>query len=189
MRRLIIASALLLCSTTASALERYLIDTKDMHAAIEFRIPHLGYSWLNGRFNTFSGSFVFDPALEGSSVEVLIDTRSIDSNHAERDEHLRGPDYLDVARFPQARFVGTRVVVGEEGSFTLHGDLSLHGVTRAVVIDARAIGSGADPWGGFRRGFEGSTTLKLADFGIDFDLGPAAREVQMRLSIEGVRQP
>ena len=58
-----------------------------------------------------------------------------------------------------------------------------------MVIDARAIGSGADPWGGFRRGFEGSTTLKLADFGIDFDLGPAAREVQLRLSVEGVRQP
>ncbi|MBK6288593.1 MAG: YceI family protein [Gammaproteobacteria bacterium] len=189
MRRPIIAIALLLGCASAGALERYLIDTEGMHAAIEFRIQHLGYSWLSGRFNTFSGWFEFDPALVGSKVEVLIDTRSIDSNHAERDEHLQGVDFLDVTRFPEARFVGTRVEAGEGGRFALHGDLTLHGVTRAVVIDAREIGSGADPWGGFRRGFDGSTTLKLADFGIDFDLGPAAREVQLRLSVEGVRQP
>ena len=90
MRRPIIAIALLLGCASAGALERYLIDTEGMHAAIEFRIQHLGYSWLSGRFNTFSGWFEFDPALVGSKVEVLIDTRSIDSNHAERDERHFG---------------------------------------------------------------------------------------------------
>lgn len=167
----------------------YVIDTEKAHAFIQFRIQHLGYSWLYGRFNTFDGKFSYDaknPA--GNKVEVTIDTASIDSNHAERDKHLRSDDFLDVAKFPQARFVSTKFEAKGNGKATLTGDLTLHGVTRPVVIEVEYIGEGDDPWGGYRAGFFGTTKLKLADFGITRDLGPASQEVELMLSVEGIRQ-
>lgn len=167
----------------------YKIDTEGAHAFIHFRIPHLGYSWLLGRFNEFEGSFVYDEEKpEDASVEVTIKTASIDSNHAERDKHLRGEDFLEVDKYPEARFVSTGYTEKEDGTGVLKGDLTLHGVTRPVSIDVKHVGHGPDPWGGYRRGFEGSTVLKLKDYNIDFDLGPAAREVNLFLSVEGIRQ-
>jgi polyisoprenoid-binding protein YceI len=167
----------------------YVIDTEQGHAFIQFRIQHLGYSWLLGRFNDFDGEFSYDPEKpEDSRVEVRIRTASIDSAHAERDKHLRGEDFLAVEQYPEARFVSTSYRENDDNTATLIGDLSLHGVTRSVSIEVRQVGHGPDPWGGYRRGFEGTTTLRLSNFGIDYDLGPAAREVELFLSIEGVRQ-
>ena len=167
----------------------YLIDTEKAHAFIQFRIKHLGYSWLLGRFNDFDGSFSYDEADPAASrVEVTIRTASIDSNHAERDKHLRGEDFLDVDKFPQAAFVSTGFTENEDKSAVLTGNLTLRGVTRPVSIAVKPVGHGPDPWGGKRRGFEGATTLKLADYDIDFDLGPAAREVELFLSVEGIEQ-
>jgi len=167
----------------------YVIDTEKAHAFIQFRIKHLGYSWLLGRFNDFDGSFSYDEAdPAASSVEVTIRTASIDSNHAERDKHLRGKEFLEVDKFPQATFVSTGFTENDDKSAVLTGNLMLHGVTRPVNIAVKPIGHGPDPWGGKRRGFEGSTTLKLADYDIDFDLGPAAREVELFLSVEGIEQ-
>lgn len=169
--------------------ERYVIDTRGAHAFIQFRIQHLGYSWLHGRFNTFSGSFEYDEKQpEKASVEVEIDTASIDSNHAERDKHLRGDDFLDVETYPRARFVSTSFEQRDDGSALLAGELTLHGVTRPLSIDVHPVGHGPDPWGGYRRGFEGSTRFALADFGIDYNLGPKSKEVELILSIEGIRQ-
>ena len=167
----------------------YLIDTEKAHAFIQFRIKHLGYSWLLGRFNDFEGTFSYDEADPAASrVEVTIRTASIDSNHAERDKHLRGEDFLDVDKFPQATFVSTGFTENEDKSAVLTGNLTLRGVTRPVSIAVKPVGHGPDPWGGKRRGFEGATTLKLADYNIDFDLGPAAREVELFLSVEGIEQ-
>jgi len=167
----------------------YVIDTEGAHAFVQFRIKHLGYSWLLGRFNDFEGRFTYDEAKpEAASVEVTINTASIDSNHAERDKHLRGTDFLDVERYPEARFASTGYSENPDGTATLRGDLTLHGTTRPVTIEVEQIGHGPDPWGGYRRGFQGTTVLKLADFGIDYDLGPAAREVELFLSVEGIRQ-
>jgi polyisoprenoid-binding protein YceI len=167
----------------------YVIDTKGAHAAIQFRIKHLGYSWLSGRFNDFGGSFSYDEASpDASKVEVSIRTASIDSNHAERDKHLRSKDFLDVEKYPEARFVSTGYKENEDGTAVLNGDFTLHGVTRPIQIEVTQIGHGPDPWGGYRRGFQGTTSLKLADFGIDYDLGPASREVELTLMVEGIRQ-
>lgn len=169
--------------------EEYLMDTEKAHSFIQFRIQHLGYSWLLGRFNDFEGRFSYDEDKpSAASVEVTIDTASIDSNHAERDKHLRGKDFLDVDRYPQARFTSTSYQENSDGTATLVGDLTLHGVTRPVSIDVKPVGHGPDPWGGYRRGFEGSTSLTLADFGIDYNLGPASKEVILFLSVEGIRQ-
>jgi polyisoprenoid-binding protein YceI len=174
---------------SAQAAETYAIDTTGQHAFVEFRIKHLGYSWLYGRFNDFSGEFVVDrddPA--NSRVAVEIDTASIDTNHAERDKHLRSKDFLNVDAHPKARFVSTSVERGGDGTGVIKGDLTLNGVTKPIEIAVEEIGHGPDPWGGYRAGFLGTTTLKLADFAIDYDLGPASRTVELTLSIEGVRQ-
>ncbi len=167
----------------------YVIDTKDDHAFIQFRIQHLGYSWLYGRFNDFNGKFSYDEKQpEKASVQVTIDTNSIDTNHAERDKHLRSKDFFDVQKFPEAKFVSSDYKPLGNGKGKLTGDLTLHGVTHPVTIDVKQVGAGPDPWGGFRRGFIGTTTLKLKDFGIDYDLGPASTTAEVTLSIEGVRQ-
>ncbi len=183
---LVIAGLLLALPAVAA---EYMIDTKGAHAAIEFRIKHLGYSWLLGRFNRFDGSFSYDekdPA--ASRVEVVVDTSSIDSNHAERDKHLRGEDFLDVEKFPTASFFGISYKENADGTAVLTGDLTLHGVTKQIVIDVQHIGSGPDPWGGERRGFSGTTTLTLKDFGIKKDLGPASQELELFLYVEGIRR-
>ncbi|HEY0633818.1 MAG TPA: YceI family protein [Gammaproteobacteria bacterium] len=186
----LLASLLLLTAFVAPLhAENYVIDTKNAHAFIEFRIQHLGYSWLLGRFNDFDGSFSYDEKNPATSkVTVNIRPASVDTNHAERDKHLRSKDFLLVDKFPSAKFVSTSYEAKEGNKGILKGNLTLRGITKPVVIDVTQVGAGPDPWGGFRRGFSGTTTLTLKDFGIDFDLGPSARSVELFLSVEGVRQ-
>src|SRR5690606_32227571 len=102
----------------------YAIDKKGQHAFINFKISHLGYSWLYGTFKDFDGAFSFDAAKpEASSVNVEINTASIDSNHAERDKHLRGGDFLNVDKHPTATFASTAVKSTGEGTAEITGDL------------------------------------------------------------------
>jgi polyisoprenoid-binding protein YceI len=179
----------LFATVPAAMAADYAIDKKGQHAFINFKISHLGYSWLYGSFKDFDGEFSFDAAKpEESKVSVTINTASVDSNHAERDKHLRSNDFLNVDKNPQATFVSTAVESTGEGSANITGDLTLNGVTKPVVIAAKFIGEGQDPWGGYRAGFEGSTKLKLKDFDIQKDLGPASQEVELILSVEGVRK-
>lgn len=167
----------------------YVIDKEGQHAFVNFKISHLGYSWLWGTFKDFEGSFSFDAAQpEASKVEVTLQTASVDSNHAERDKHLRSEDFLNVSEHPTATFESTSVKSTGEGTADITGDLTLNGVTKPVVIAAKFIGEGKDPWGGYRAGFEGTTTLKLKDFDIKMDLGPASQTVDLIISVEGVRQ-
>jgi len=179
----------MLANPAAADVERYVIDTDGQHAFIQFRIPHLGFSWLYGRFNDFEGEFTFDPDNpENSTVNVKVETPSIDTNHERRDEHLRNEDFLTVSEYPEAEFESTAFTPLGDDRYRLEGNLNFMGKTREVAIDVTEIGAGEDPWGGFRRGFEGTTSLTLADWGIDYDLGPSAREVELTLSIEGIRQ-
>lgn len=195
MKKLILASAFSLALTgVASAAEdngsgTYQFDTKGDHQFIMFKISHLGYSWLYGRFNEFDGQFTYDAENpEKSSVSVTIDTASVDSNHAERDKHLRSEDFLYVDEYPQASFKSKRIEMQGDGEADIVGDLTLRGVTREITLDAEMIGHGADPWGGYRMGFEAETELRLKDFGIPMDLGPASETVDMIISVEGIRQ-
>ncbi|MBF0281963.1 MAG: YceI family protein [Zetaproteobacteria bacterium] len=178
-------------SLPAQAVENYNFDIKGQHAFIQFKIKHLGYSWLIGNFNTFDGSFTYDaenPAF--NSVNTTIDLASIDSNHSERDKHLRSGDFFDVANYPTATFKSTKFQSSGDGKGIMTGELTLHGVTQTITLDVQEIGGGKDPWGGFRRGFEGSTTLHLSDYKMVKGnmLGAPAENVEIFLSIEGIRQ-
>ena len=182
-----LAGALL--ASSAVMADDYVIDKKGMHASIQFKISHLGYSWLLGRFNDFDGKFSYDEKKPNEAkIEVNINTKSVDSNHAERDKHLRGSDFLEAAKFPQAKFVSTGYKEGAEGKAKLTGKFTLHGVTKDIVIDVTKIGAGKDPWGGYRRGFEGKTRIALKDYGITKNLGPASAELDLLLNIEGIKQ-
>ena len=171
---------------TALPAADYAIDTA--HSFVEFRIKHLGYSWLYGRFNRFSGHFSYDADNpQASAISVSIDAASVDTNHAERDKHLRGSDFLDVATYPEATFESTKYS-GDAQSGTLEGMLTLHGVTKPISIELEKLGEGNDPWGGYRAGFIGTTTLTRRDFGISYNLGPASETMELELGIEGIRK-
>jgi len=191
--RVILTAAMLSIALFSSAMARaadtYKMDTAKAHAFIQFKIQHLGFSWLLGRFNTFEGEFVLDEAnVENSSVSVSIDVASVDSNHAERDKHLRGKDFFDVSQFPKATFVSTAIEKTGEKSAKITGNFTLKGITKPITLDAKYVGGGKDPWGGYRQGFEATTQLKLKDFGIDYNLGPAAEVVDIYISLEGIKQ-
>ena len=182
LRVLILAVFLFLAPSLSAVAADYSIDPA--HSFVEFRIQHLGYSWLYGRFNDIKGSFSYDAANPvKSSFSVEIGTDSVDSNHAERDKHLRSGDFLDVARYPRALFKsksfdGKRLV----------GDLTLHGVTKEIAIAVEKVGEGKDPWGGYRAGFIGAIKLDRNDFGISYNLGPVSNVMEFELGIEGIRK-
>ncbi len=190
MKKLLVAAALsaaMLSPLTQAA--DYVVDTQGAHAFVQFKVSHLGYSWLHGRFNTFSGEFSYDEAkLADAKIKLEIDTKSVDSNHAERDKHLRSADFLNVDKHPKATFVSTKVVPGADGKFDLHGKFTLNGVTKDIVIASSKTGEGKDPWGGYRAGFHGTTEIKLTEFGIKNILGPASETVYLDLVVEGVRK-
>ena len=165
----------------------YAIDTKGAHASINFKVSHLGYSFIKGRFNTFSGDFSFDEKnIADSKINVVIDTTSLDSNHAERDKHLRSGDFIDAGKYSEAMFTITKVEDKGNGKLDVTGDLTLHGEKRPITIEAEFIGAGKDPWGGERAGFIGQTRLELADFKIPV-MGSSSY-VDMELHIEGVKK-
>jgi polyisoprenoid-binding protein YceI len=183
----IIASSLML-PIAASAAD-YVIDTQGAHASIQFTVSHLGYGFVVGRFNEFSGDFSFDAnKLADAKVNVNINTNSVDSNHAERDKHLRSEDFLNTSKFPEASFTSTSVVDKGNNQFVINGDFTLNGVTKPLAIDAVAIGEGKDPWGGFRAGFSGNTTFAMKDVGVKMDLGPASANVELAFVVEGIKQ-
>ncbi|NQY26346.1 MAG: YceI family protein [Piscirickettsiaceae bacterium] len=186
-----LALSLGLTAVNVQAAEHYTIDTKGMHAFVTFKVKHLGYSWLEGRFNQFSGDFDFDEANPSNNkVNITIDIGSLDSNHAERDKHLRSERFFDAKKFSTATFSSTKWQDLGDGKANLTGDFTLRGITKEINIAVDQIGAGKDPWGGFRRGFVGVTTLHLSDYNMKEAamLGPVAENVQLWLSIEGIRQ-
>ncbi len=185
------AGLLSLVSLGSAQAEDYILDTEGSHAFIQFKIKHLGFSWLYGRFNQFSGHFSYDEANPtASKISIDIDVSSLDSNHAKRDKHLRSDSFLDAKAYPTASFISTSFKETGENTAIVQGDFTLHGVTKNITLNVEHIGHGKDPWGGYRRGFYATTSIKPAEFGLkDMDkLGPHATELFLELSIEGIRQ-
>lgn len=190
-RRFLAATALAMTILVPFGLSAQAADYKvdPAHSFIEFKTQHLGFSWLAGRFNKIDGTLKFDPAAgaDAQKIDLNIDPASVDTNHAERDKHLRSADFLNVAEFPTAGFTSTGFE-GDEAGGTLTGDLTLHGVTKSISFPIKKMGEGDDPWGGYRAGFEGAYTLVRKDFNMGYNLGPAAEEILLDLYIEGIRK-
>lgn len=180
----VLATPLALVTSSLQAAD-YVIDSKDAHASINFKASHLGFSWLLGRFNRFEGEFSFDEKNpDASRVQVTIDTTSLDSNHAERDKHLKSDDFLNAAKFPEAIFKSSSVHFTSEKELLVKGDFSLNGVTKPIEIQASKVGEGKDPWGGYRLGFSGTTQISMADYQFKNAWG----DVVIELHIEGIRK-
>lgn len=184
-----LASVALVPMSQAMA-DDYVIDTEGQHAFVQFKISHLGMSYILGSFREFSGEFSYDPEdLSASSVNVEVDVASLDSNHAERDKHILSDDFLNAEEYPTATFTSTGFESDGDKSGTLTGELTLHGETQEVEMPVTLLGEGEDPWGNYRAGFEGSTTLVLSDYGIDMsDFPEPMHELELYVTFEGIRQ-
>ena len=190
-RLLLVFSCLMTIVIIPAQAADYEIDAKRAHASIDFRIKHLGIGWVSGRFSEFSGTFSYDsnePLI--STIDVIINVASVDTNFEPRDHHLRSSDFFNTDVFPQAHFVSTSFEQGKnDGEFVIHGEFSLHGVTRPLDIAIEKVGEGADAWGAYRVGFVGTTSIKMADYGMNVTrLGPDSQEAFLTLSIEGTRK-
>ncbi|WP_434766996.1 YceI family protein [Pseudomonas triticicola] len=182
---LAIGSALLSANVMAAD---YVVDKEGQHAFVDFKISHLGYSFITGTFKDIDGKFSFDAAKpEDSKIEFNVNTASVFTNHAERDKHIVSADFLNAKEFGKATFVSTSVKSTGTNTADVTGDLTLLGVTKPVVVKATFLGEGKDPWGGYRAGFEGTTTIKRSDFGKQKDLGPKSDAVELYVSFEGVK--
>ena len=141
-----------------------------VHSSVNFTVRHMVVSKVRGRFTKWDGSLVMDeqkPA--GGRVDVVIDAASIDTGVEQRDGHLKSPDFFDVARFPTIAFKSTKVEPAGSGVLKVTGELTLHGVTRPVVLDVEYAGSAKDPWGGVRAGFSARTSLDRKEFGLTYN--------------------
>lgn len=180
--------ALLLTGSVAvAAPQQFKVDSA--HTAVRFKISHIGFSWIHGRFNDVSGRFTYDPENPGnSSARFTIQIASIDTGHAERDKHLRGEDLFAVGEYPTAAFVSTGYEKTGEDKAILAGKLTIKGVTHPVEFQVTELAARTDPWGNFRRGFNARTTVRLTDYNIDFGVGTPSQTAEIIVSLEGVRQ-
>ncbi|MBF8221683.1 YceI family protein [Halomonas sp. 328] len=184
-----LAAASLIPLSQAQAAD-YVIDTEGQHAFVQFKINHLGYSYILGNFERFEGEFHYDAdAPEASSVAMEVQVNSLNTNHAERDRHFLSDDFLSADSYPTATFVSTGFEPNGEGEGVLSGELTLKGQTQDIEMPVTLMGEGEDPWGNYRAGFEGSTTLTLADYGIDMSAFPEVmQELELYVTFEGIRQ-
>jgi polyisoprenoid-binding protein YceI len=138
------------------------------HTDVVFEVSHVGYSMKHGWFRDLSGTLSFDAGrLESSSVDISVKAASIDTNHTERDKDLSGPSFLDAAKFPYLHFVSRKVVRTGGQSLDIEGDLTLHGVTRPLVLHAHFNKLGSNPFDHVPTvGFTATATLMRSDFGI-----------------------
>lgn len=166
--------------------ENYVLDST--HSFVEWRVKHLGYSWLYGRFNDIQGSMTWDEDHpDRSRINVTIKMNSIDSNHVERDKHLKGKKYLDVKKYPTATFTST-AYRGDSQRGEMEGELNLNGVTKIITLQVERVGEGKDPWGGYRVGFISRYVLDKNEWGFDYPLGPESDAIELELGIEGIRR-
>ncbi len=187
MKKLFITTAMALSLGSGAFAESYIIDTEGAHASINFKVSHLGYSYVMGRFDTFTGGFEFDAANpEAGSVTVEIDLSSVNTNHAARDNHVRSADFFDVAKAPTASFASTGIKVTGDKTAVITGDLTMSGITKSVDLETTFVGEGKDPWGGYRAGFIGTTEIKLGDYGMGGVIGD--QDVALTIVAEGLRQ-
>lgn len=185
-----ISIAALLAAGSVQAADSYAFDPQ--HTWVGFSINHAGWAKAHGKFAAVSGQIVIDrDDLSKSSVNVEIDTASIDTNFADRDRDLQGPDFFNAVEFPTMTFVSTAVEPTGDTTAKVTGDLTLIGVTKPVTLEVTFNGEKPLPWDAnvFKSGFSATGTVLPADFGMAkvaaFGLGP---DVVLNLEVEAIKQ-
>ena len=166
------------------------------HATIEFKVRHMMVAWVKGTFPKAEGIVEIDEGnLANSKVSVTLETAAIDTNNPKRDEHLRSPDFLDVAKYPTMTFVSRKIVGDGTALRQVIGDLTIRGTTREVTLDiAELTPTIKDPWGNLRRGATATATINRKDFGLTWnkllETGGAVvgDEVKISLDIELIKK-
>ena len=171
----------------AAAGESYQLDPA--HTSIVFRVKHLDVAYFYGRFSEVSGTFQFDETSPSkNTIELTVKADKVDTGVEKRDKHLKSPDFFDAGKHPIISFKSKSVKKTANDTYDVAGDLTLLGKTRSMTVKAHGTGAGKDPWGNYRRGFETSFTVKRSDFGMDFMLAGLSDDVQVTVSVEGIRQ-
>ena len=183
----VLAAALAVASPTLAA-DTYQFDKA--HTTVGFQVRHIVTN-LGGKFQDFSGTIKVDRVKpESSSVEFTIQAASINTNDPKRDEHLKSPDFFDVANQPTITFKSTSVKPTGKDAYDVAGNLTMRGVTKAITLPVTFLGEGKDPWGNEKIGFETATTLNRKDYGINWnkalDQGGllVGDEVKVQISVE-----
>jgi polyisoprenoid-binding protein YceI len=157
-------AAAVLAASPVLAADVYTVDKA--HSEALFTVKHM-MSRVTGRFNDFTGTINADPANPAaSSVEFTINAASIDTDNADRDKHLKSPDFFDVEKTPAITFKSSKVTPAGNNKYNVDGTLTIHGVSKQVSLPVEFLGFGKDPWGNDRAGFTIETTLNRKDFGI-----------------------
>lgn len=142
-----------------------------VHTEIEFTARHMMIAKVHGRFKSFEGTIDLDPKHPAKArVEGSIDVSSIDTREAQRDTHLRSPDFFDVEKYPKMTFRSTRIEPLGANQYKVYGDLTIKDVTREVVFDAVDEGRTTDPWGNQRIGVSATTKINRKDFGLTWNV-------------------
>lgn len=181
-----------LCLPAWAGAATYTVDQN--HTNVAFQVRHL-FTKVKGRFDKFNGKIIFDPSAPGKvKVEGTIDAASINTNVAKRDDHLRSKDFFNVEKFPQITFVSNGATDIDRSANTgkLEGQLTIHGITKPVVLDVVFLGAGEDPWGNKRAGFSARMTISRKEFGLTWNETLEAGgvlvgdEVVIELEVEGL---
>ncbi|HEX3456564.1 MAG TPA: YceI family protein [Candidatus Baltobacteraceae bacterium] len=182
-------------TTTAQHQQTSVYSLDRAHTTVEFVVRHLMITKVRGRFTNFDGRIELAP---GTDLPQLVSTRieaaSIDTREDQRDGHLRSADFFDVENYPELTFESTRIE-GTPDDFTIHGNLTIRGVTREVALKATFEGRTNDPWGGTRVGYEAHTTVNRKDFGLAWNAAletggvVVGDEVRIELNVEAILQP
>jgi polyisoprenoid-binding protein YceI len=157
------------------------------HSSAQFSVRHMGISTVRGTFNKVGGVVVDSPDLSKATVNVTIDANSIDTRVEMRDKDLRSDHFFDVAKYPTLTFVSKRVESAGAGKLKVTGDLTMHGVTKEVVLDVDGpTPPMKDPKGTQHRGLSASASVNRSDYGMTFDLPMVGDQVAIQLDVEMV---
>jgi polyisoprenoid-binding protein YceI len=163
------------------------------HSSVAFQVKHLGIATVRGHFGSFDGSLVV--AEDGTvTASGTVQAASVDTDEPKRDDHLRSPDFFDVEQYPQLSFSSTAITPTADDELEIVGELTLHGVTREITLQAEVQGTESDPWGNERVGLEASGQLSRGDFGMTFNqaLGSGnmlvSDKVKLTLDISAIKQ-
>jgi polyisoprenoid-binding protein YceI len=166
--RLLVPALLTAFVATSAHAEKFKVDPA--HTGVQFQVPHLVVSKVKGRFDKVDGSFDFDEkTMKLDNVMVTIQADSLNTNEADRDKHLRSPDFFDVAKYPTLTFKGTKVHYDKNKPDEIEGDLTIHGVTKKVKLDVDYKGAVTDPWNNRRVAFELEGKVNRKDFGLKWN--------------------